>query len=176
MSLDRPYPASWTVRRARAEYLAENGFTVEAYGARWTGVSAFGIPFKVPNTPRHQWGIKLHDFHHIATGFGTDLAGEGEISLWEARRGLRALGLYTATIVVIGSLGGTLLAPRRALAAWRASGAGNASLFACGDSAAEYEALLDLTVSELRARLGVPEEGLVGARALHSQAPKHAMI
>ncbi len=136
--------------------------------------SAFGIPFKVPNTARHRWAIMLHDLHHIATGYGTDLTGEGEISIWEARRGLRPLGLYVATIVAIGSLGGVTLAPRRALAAWRASAQGRTSLFSCADADANYEALLDGTVGDLRAQLGIPPDGLVTSRALHSRAPKMA--
>jgi len=169
--LDRPFPASWTVRRARDAYLAENGFTIEAYADPWTEASAFGIPFKVPNTPRHRWAIMLHDLHHVATGYGTDMAGEGEISIWESRRGLRPLGLYVAAIVAVGSVGGALLAPRRALAAWRASGPERSSLFASGDARADYEALLDLSVGELRVRLGIPAAGLVTSRALHARAP-----
>ena len=165
-------PASWTVRRARDAYLAENGFTVEAYDGAWSDASVVGIAFKVPNTPRHRSGIMLHDLHHVATGYGTDLRGEGEVSVWETRRGLRPLGLYVGAIVALGSLGGALLAPRRALAAWRASGAGRTSLFSCSED--DYEALLDLTVGELRARLGVPAAGLVTSHALHSFAPKLA--
>jgi hypothetical protein len=103
----------------------------------------------------------------VATGYGTDMRGEGEISLWESRRGLGSLGLYVGGIVAMGSLGGALLAPRRALAAWRGSGAGRRSLFASGDSEAEYEALLAMTVGELRAKLEVPPEGLAKTRALH---------
>ena len=170
--LDRPFPAAWTVRRALAAYLAENGFTVLAYDAKWTDASAFGIPLKVPNTPRHRWAIMLHDLHHVATGYGTDMIGEGEISIWETRRGLRSLGLYVASIVAVGSFGGMMLAPRRALAAFRASGSGRTSLFASGNADADYEALLGLTVGELRARLGVPEAGLVTSRALHVRAPR----
>ena len=169
--LDRPYPSSWTVRRARDAYLEENGFTVASYAAKWTEATAFGIPIKVPNTPRHAWAIMLHDLHHVATGYGTDMRGEGEISVWEARRGLWPLGLYVAGIVVMGSLGGMLMAPRRALAAWRASASTPRSLFAGDDTDAAYEALLALTVGELRAQLGVPDEGLVESRALHAQAP-----
>lgn len=170
--LERPFPPSWTVRRARDAYLEENGFTVEAYADAWTEASVFGIPFKVPNTPRHRWAIMLHDLHHVATGYGTDLCGEGEVSIWETRRGLGSLGLYVATIVAFGSIGGTLLAPRRALAAWRASGEGRSSLFASGGASADYEALLEVTVGELRERLGIPAAGLVTTRALHARAPK----
>ena len=170
--LDRPCPSSWTVRRARDAYLEENGFTVASYAAKWTEATAFGIPIKVPNTQRHAWAIMLHDLHHVAPGYGTDMRGEGEISIWEARRGLRPLGLYVGSIVITGSLGGVLMAPRRALAAWRASAGTASSLFAGADTEAAYEALLALTVGELRARLGVPDEGLVKARALHAQARK----
>jgi len=174
--LDRPFPSSWTVLRARDAYLEENGFTVASYAAKWTEATAFGIPIKVPNTPRHAWAIMLHDLHHVATAYGTDTCGEGEISIWEARRGLRPLGLYVATIVVFGSLAGVLLAPRRALAAWRASAGRAHSLFTDAPTNADYEALLSLTVGELRARLGIPDNALVTSRALHARAPGPASL
>src|SRR5580765_3597626 len=118
---NEPFPASMNVREARDLYLAVNGFSVEAYDSKWTDASFLGIKFRVPNTQRHRVSIMLHDLHHVATGYGTDLAGEGEISLWEARRGLGALGPYVGGIVMSGVLLGLVLAPRRALRAWRAS-------------------------------------------------------
>ena len=172
--LDRPFPSSWTVLRARDAYLEENGFTVASYAAKWTDATAFGIPIKVPNTPRHAWAIMLHDLHHVATGYGTDMRGEGEISIWEARRGLRPLGLYVATIVASGSLAGVLLTPRRALAAWRASAGHAHSLFTDARTNADYNALLALTVGELRTRLGIPDAGLVSSRTLHARAPRRS--
>ena len=174
-TLAETFPGSWTVRRARDAYLAENGFTVEAYADEWTSASFFGIPLKVPNTKRHRWAIMLHDLHHVATGFGTDLVGEAEISAWELR-GIRSLDLYVASIVATATLAGAVLAPRRTLAAWRAARAAR-SLFELSpvDDAAAYEALLDLTVGELRARLGVAPEGIARApRRLHDFAPKPA--
>ncbi|APR83482.1 Hypothetical protein A7982_08831 [Minicystis rosea] len=164
-----PYPADWTVRRARDAYLAENGFTVAAYDDAWTEASFLGIRFSVPNTQRHRWAIMLHDLHHVATGFGTDLTGEGEISLWELRRGLSALGLYVGGIVASGALMGVFASPRRAWAAFSASGS-TPSLF---DPNVDYDALLDMTVGELRARLAVPAEGLAREpRGLHAYAPR----
>jgi hypothetical protein len=157
------------VREARDRYLAENGFTVEAYASPWTDASFLGVKFRVPNTARHRWAIMLHDLHHVATGYGTDLAGEGEISAWEARRGLRSLGLYVGGIVVSGALLGITMAPRRALAAWRESGSGT-SLF---DSDASYDSLMELSVGALRERLGLPRDGLArGPRRLHAYAPQ----
>lgn len=171
MTRDRAWPASITVREGRDAYLAENGFTVAAYDDPTTPASFLGVSFAVPNTARHRWAIMLHDLHHVLTGYGTDIAGEGEISVWEARRGLRALGPYVGTIVASGTLLGVLRSPKRALAAWRASSAGG-SLF---DSKRGYDELLAMTVGELRAELGVPADGVATLpRELHSKAPREA--
>ena len=173
-----PFPSSITVREARDAYLAENGFSVEAYDAKWTDASFLGIKFRVPNTARHRVGIMLHDLHHVATGFGTDLVGEGEISMWEARGGLAALGPYVGGIVVSGALMGLLLSPRRAIRAFRA--ARGRSLFPfCRLSEDElekrYDELLGMTVGELRRTLGVAASGVADRpRRLHAYAPKIA--
>jgi len=165
-----------TVREARDAYLAENGFTVAAYEDKWTDASFFGIRFKVPNTERHRDAIMLHDLHHVVTGFGTDLLGEGEISAWEARRGLSALGPYVGGIVTSGALMGLLLGPRRTLRAWRKS-EDRESLFPlckARDFGERYEALLSMTVGELRRQLGVAHDGVASSpRKLHAYAPSH---
>src|SRR5438477_10585749 len=110
---DRPLPAEWPALRGRDDYLAENGFTVEAYDDEWTKASFFSIDFAVPNTAGHRSAIMLHDLHHVATGYGTDLVGEGEISAWELRGGLRGLDLYVSSIIVGRAGMGMLLAPGR---------------------------------------------------------------
>jgi hypothetical protein len=168
-SFEHPLPADWNVEAGRNAYLDENGFTIEAYSARYTPASFLGVPINVPNTPKHQWAIKLHDLHHVATGYGTNMVGEAEISAWEAHAGVKCLGLYVGAIVVSLALFGLLIAPRRTLRAWRAGGKVR-SLFGRDDLA--YDALLQLSVRELRALLGVPEHGLAEhPRALHSRAP-----
>ena len=156
MPVEEFRPAAGSVRNGRDAYLRANGFSVEAYAARWTPARILGIPFRVPNTPRHRWAIMLHDLHHVATGFATDLAGEAEISAWECRAGLRPLGLYTAVIVAGLALLGLLVAPRRTLRAWRVSG--RRSLFVLPGPA--YDELLAMSVAELRALLRVPASGL----------------
>lgn len=171
-----PYPGSWTVARALEAYLAENGFTLAEYDSAWTSASFFGLRFAVPNTARHRWAIMLHDLHHVATGYGTDLAGEAEISGWELRRGLGALGVYVASIVTLGALMGVVIAPRRALAAVRQPVRGP-SLFeryterSASQREADYRALLALTVDELRDKLRVPASGIARTRRLHGYAP-----
>lgn len=168
-ALNKPLPADLQVKCARDRYLDENGFSVAAYDDPRTPASLFGLRFSVPNTPKHRWAIMLHDLHHVATGYGTDMAGEAEISAWELRGGLRCLGLYVGSIVVGGTLYGLMFSPRRTLHAFLAGGPGR-SLFA--RAGVRYEELLELSVGELRAKLAIPEGGLAqGARKLHPFAP-----
>lgn len=179
MALDRPYPASWTVREGLDAYLEENGFTTEGYEAAWTEASFLGIPMKVPNTTQHKRALRRHDLHHVATGFGTDLRGEAEISAWEIAKGLSGTGLYVMGIVWSITLVGIVAWPKSVLSAWR-SGGGKVSRArstggergGCLFQVDDYDGLLDLTIGELRARLGVPVEGIAGKRALHSRAPR----
>jgi hypothetical protein len=169
-----PISPEATVEQGRDAYLHENGFTLEAYEAAWTPASFLGLRFAVPNTSRHRWAIRLHDLHHVATGYGTDPAGEAEISAWELRRGIRSLGLYVGTIVLGLALLGLVIAPRRTLRAWRASGPAGRTLFNQRDEVA-YESLLRRPVGELRTLLGVPRLGLAECPGgLHSRAPQHS--
>jgi hypothetical protein len=167
--VDRPLPATWSVRSGRDAYLAENGFTLAGYDAPTSEAALLGMRFRVPNPPRHRWALMLHDLHHVATGYGTDSAGEGEISAWELRGGMRALGLYTGSIVLSIALLGLLVAPLRTLRAFLAGGRAH-SLFKLDD--VPYEALLELSIGELRARLALPPDGLnTRPRRLYAFAP-----
>lgn len=165
---NEPVPAEWTVERGRNRYLEENGFSVEAYEDKWTKATAFGIDFAVPNTARHRVAIMLHDLHHVVTGFGTDFAGEGEVSAWEIRRGLGGLGIYVGSLVTAGLALGMVVSPGRTRRAWTASGARHPSLFRLG---LPYPKLLEMSVGELRQRLRIPPGGLALERGLHESAP-----
>ena len=168
-SREHPLSPELDVEAGRDAYLRENGFTVAAYDAPRTPASLFGIPFSVPNPPRHRWAIMLHDLHHVATGFGTDLIGEGEIrpgscatacAAWASTSGFSSTGL---------ALLGLLVAPRRTWRAYRL-GAGGTSLFRLER---DYDELLAMDVGQLRATLGIPLRGLAtGPRGLHGRAPK----
>jgi hypothetical protein len=170
-----PLAATVSVLEGRDAYLAENGFTTDGYHAEWVVVSLFGVSFRTPSTERRRRALKFHDLHHVVTGFGTDLAGEAEISAWELRRGLTGLGLFVGSIVLSVTLLGLFIAPRRTLRAWRASRrdgppGSQGSLF---QTERDYELLLRMTVGELRRELAVPEGGIAsGPRGLHARAPK----
>ena len=164
-----PFPGEWSVRQGRDAYLIENGFTVEAYDDSRTKASILGVDFSVPNTPAHRIAIMWHDLHHVVTGFGTDLVGEAEVSAWELRRGLAGLDAYVSFLVVSLALLGVVIAPLRTFRAFWISGRQHPSLFP-GDR--EYEAVLAMSISELRDALGVSRGGIAAhPRKLHSAAP-----
>jgi len=162
-----PFASSASVLDARDAYLSENGFTAAAYEAAWVEVSLFGMSFRTPSTVSRRRALKLHDLHHVVTGFGTDLAGEAEISAWELRRGLGGLGFYVGVIIVSVALLGLFIAPRQTLRAWRAS----ASTWSLFQVERDYEEIVRMSVGELRRELGVPEGGLAEPRRLHARAP-----
>lgn len=164
-----PYPSHWTVARALDAYLAENGFTKEAYDAPTAEVSFLNIPMRIPNPPSRQRAVRFHDLHHVATDFGTDFRGEVEISAWEIRRSLRGAGLYVRFIITYLALFGFVIAPLRSFRAWTLSRAGRNSLF---QDEVPYEELLTWTVGDLRKHLSVLPGGISERpRQLHSKAP-----
>lgn len=168
-TLSEPLPSSLSVDAALDGYLSENGFTREGYDARWTDASFFGLPLVVPNTPKHRWAIMRHDLLHVLTGYGTDHAGEAEISAIEVRLALRDLGAYVGGIVLVGYGLGLATHHARTRAAY-ATAAGLRSIY--GRDAPTYEAMLAMTVGELRAWARIPARGLATApRKLHLRAP-----
>lgn len=169
--LAEPCPPALSAREGRDAYLRENGFTVESYDEKHAKLSFFSISFTVPNPAGRRKAVRVHDLHHVVTGYGTDLVGEAEISAWELRRGFGRLSWYTRGLVLSAVAIGLVLAPRRTLRAWRRA-PGSFSLFY---DEKKYEELLEMSVGELRALLGVPEHGVAQEpRRLHPLAPRPA--
>jgi len=170
--LSIPMPADTSVASAVDAYLSENGFKRADYDAPSVKVTFWGISFTVPNPPTRQIGVRFHDLHHIATGYGTDPTGEAEISAWELGNGLGVFsGIYVKGIVTSGFLFGLIHSPLRTYAAWRVGRRGPGLIPL---SMGVYEELLQLTVAELRARYGVPASGIATARRLHYDAPSNS--
>jgi hypothetical protein len=163
-----------SVRAARDRYLARNGFSTASYEAPWIEVALWGLSVPTPNTRHRQWALRVHDLHHVATQFGTDLTGEGELSAWELARGLRGLGLYVGAIVLSATLLGLLVAPRRTLHAFVRGRHSTASLYR---SPRSYDQLLAMSVLELRRELGLPPAGLAqGPQGVHGNAPRTSAL
>lgn len=156
-----------TVATELQRYLDENGFTVAGYTEPTVALSAGPFTFRIPNGPTRQRAIPLHDLHHLATGYGTDLAGEAEIGAWELRAGCNNAFLKFINGAAV--LMGLVIAPLRVWRAFRAA-RGARSLYVCNVPLA---ALRQMTIAELRTLVAVPQAGVASAaeRQLHARAP-----
>lgn len=143
-----------TVREGRDEYLAQNGFSMDAYTKPTFTLPFLGREWTLPNPPARQRAISRHDLHHALTGYGTDYAGEAEIGIWELRAGCNTAFLWFINGLAVAL--GVFVAPRRIVRAWREA-EGARSLYVDGRA---YDALLDLDLVELRKACGVPEDGI----------------
>jgi hypothetical protein len=142
------YSDSTPLRQARTEYFRANGFGEDGgYDARWVKVKLGAVPVWFPNTDARRRAVRLHDLHHLATGYETSLVGEAEIGAWELGGGC---GHYTAAwaLNIAAVLLGLLVAPGRL---WRAflRGRQSETLYHLGFE----DRFLDETVGELRRRL-----------------------
>ena len=99
-------------------------------------------------------GLKAHDMHHRATGYGTDPVGELEVTAWET--GARG-PLWARAMLAGGVLWGLMVAPSRVWSALKKGWQGGTNLFG---NQAGYAAVLGSTVGQMRQQLGVPLGGL----------------
>ena len=120
------------------------------YSDRWVVLKVGKVPvFRFPNAKARVRAVRLHDLHHVATGYQTDWTGEAEIGAWEIGSGCGRF--WAAWALNIGALElGMLYAPLRVYRAF-IRGRHSNNLYD-----REYgEDLLELRVGELRRRLGV---------------------
>jgi hypothetical protein len=147
------YDPAGRLREERSRYFEENGFSKDGgYSNRWVVLRLGGLPVAAfPNTAARVRAVRLHDLHHVATGYETTWRGEAEIGAWELASGCRG---YLAAWVLNGLalIYGLLLWPRRIWAAWE-RGRSSQNLYREGWS----DALLDETVGGLRRRLGLED-------------------
>jgi ubiquinone biosynthesis protein Coq4 len=138
------------VREARARYFAENGLGDGGYGDRFVVLRVAGVPaLLLPNTKQRVRSVRIHDVHHVLTGYATSWRGEAEIAAWELASGCRdhwaAWGLNLSAALI-----GLCSAPR---AVWRAfrSGLRCRNLYE-----REWDdGILERSVGELRRELGL---------------------
>ena len=152
------YDEALPLREARAAYFEANGFGADGgYGARWVKLRLGPIPVAFPNLESRRRAVRIHDLHHVLTGYETSATGEAEIAAWEIASGC---GRYTAAWVLNlwGMAYGIWLAPRALLRAF-ARGRRSRNLYRDGLD----DAYLDTPVGPARAALGIPDHVTVGA-------------
>jgi hypothetical protein len=82
------YANGTSVGEARARYFEAAGFAADGgYDEAWVRFKVGPFPVAFPNTAGRKAAVPCHDLHHVATGYDTDLAGEGEIGAWEIASG-----------------------------------------------------------------------------------------
>lgn len=143
------YPDHLTVREGRARYFEAGGLPADGgYAAKWVRLQAGPVPLGFPNSDARRRAVKLHDIHHVLTGYGTTWAGEAEISAWELASGC---GPHVAAWVINtgGLMMGLLVSPRRTYRAFL-RGRGARNLY---HGPGFGEPLLDEKLGDLRARL-----------------------
>jgi hypothetical protein len=144
------YSDSMTLREARRVYFEANKFGADGgYGDRWVPLKAGPLTFYMLNTKERVRAVRLHDLHHIVTGYQTDWVGEFEISAFEIGGGCRD---YIAAWILnlSGMTTGLALCPRRLFRAF-VRGRHSQNLY----RTAYDDALLGATVGEMRGRLGL---------------------
>lgn len=144
------YEPNAPVKEARELYFSANGLGDGGYDEPWVHVQFGPLPIRFPNTPARVRSVRLHDLHHLITGFHTDLAGEAEIAAWEIASSCR--DHYAAWLLNLLAMAyGLWLCPRRL-----------ARAFFCGRQSANLyhrdfaPDLLELTVSQLRQQVSLP--------------------
>lgn len=120
------------------------------YSSRWVRVESKPFPFYFPNSRARVAAARLHDLHHIAAEYGTDWAGEAEISAWEIASGC---GRYHAAWILDlgGWYAGIAVAPKRLFRAF-VRGRRAANLYKKGF---DESCLSTTTVGMLRDELGL---------------------
>src|SRR5262245_47254246 len=81
------YPDELTLGDARRSYFDANGFGDGGYDTSWVKLNAGPIPIYLPNTSSRVRSVRLHDLHHVLTGYDTTWTGESEIGAWEIGAG-----------------------------------------------------------------------------------------
>jgi hypothetical protein len=140
-----------TLRTALATYFEENGFGMDGgYDDAWVDFEIGPLPLPFPNSAGRKRAVRLHDLHHIVTGYSTNALGEFEISAWELGAGCK--DFHTARLINLGGMAaGAFAAPVRTFRAFRR---GRVSRSFYGET---YERVLDEDVATARkAHVGEP--------------------
>ena len=140
---------------AREQFLRQNDFRVADYSAPTYTIKILGVPLRFPNTKAHRWATPLHDLHHLLTGYRTDWIGEAEVAAWELRAGCKTLVVYWLDLSGVAI--GLFLSPVRVWRAFRRA-RGQRTLYREPEL---RETMMQMSVGDMRSRLGIPPGGLV---------------
>jgi hypothetical protein len=141
---------SMTLGTARSAYYDANGFGSDGGDSlEWVPIKLWKLTLKIPNTDGRRRAVKVHDLHHVVTGYQTTWTGEAEIAAWELSTG--CLSSVAATVLNLGALAvGLVIAPHAIMRAW-ARGRHSKNLY----REPGVDHLLPRTLDEVRAELAL---------------------
>ncbi|HMW39988.1 MAG: hypothetical protein K1X68_09265 [Saprospiraceae bacterium] len=124
--------------------LGDGGYKDTFFKIRLAGVN---IP--IPNIQSRVTVARLHDIHHLLTGYQANWKGEAEIGAWELRTGCR--NLWVAWLLNAGAvMVGLLLYPRAVYSAWKNAANARTNMYYFEES---YDKLLEMDLGSLRNRI-----------------------
>jgi hypothetical protein len=108
------YPPNLTLREARDQHFARNGFSEAQYTARFARFRLGRFSLWLPNTRGRARALPCHDLHHVLTEYPTTWRGEAEMAAWELASGCgRHLTVWLINLSA--ALLGLVLAPAAGL-------------------------------------------------------------
>ncbi|MCB9550895.1 MAG: hypothetical protein R3F65_05285 [bacterium] len=137
-----------TLAEHRRAFQTDNHFDGPPRLIEWVRLGPLPIP--IPNPPARRRALRLHDLHHLITGYGTDWQGEWQISAWEVGGGLHR-NPVAWMFCLMGMTAGLVAAPRLTLRAYARGRRGRTLL------GQDPDAVDRLTLAEGRAFCGVDQ-------------------
>lgn len=146
------YDVAMTAREGVEEFFRRSGFSSDSYTAKWFLLKFGPVPVYLPNIPSRVKAVKIHDVHHVLTGYPATWHGEVEIGAWEVATG--CTNYWAAWLLNFGSIGiGLFLCPSKLFRAFRRGMKTRTNLYHNFD----YEEAMSTSVSELRERIGLAD-------------------
>jgi hypothetical protein len=81
------YDNNLKVREALNVYFSLYHFENGGYDLKWFRIKIGKLYIPLPNTKSRIKAVRIHDIHHILTGYEANLKGEAEIAGWEIASG-----------------------------------------------------------------------------------------
>lgn len=144
------YDENLTIKEGLSQLFHRFNLSDDSYTAKWFTIGIGQWNVYLPNIPSRVRVAKLHDIHHVLTGYPPIWRGEAEIGAWELATGCR--GYFVAWFLNGGAvLVGLFLFPRAVWKAFIRGWRSKSNLYYIGN----YELLLNMTVKELRQTIGL---------------------
>jgi hypothetical protein len=151
MSVGPIYPDSLQVKDALQLYFSKYHFKDGGYHEKWFRIRLGRLFIPLPNIKARVDAVKIHDIHHLVTGYEANWKGETEIAAWEIASGCDRYAV--AWFLNLGSFFvGMLLYPRALFRAFTRGRRCATNLYA---QTTYDDELLCSTLGVIRGRIGI---------------------